>query len=651
MCGICGVLDSTRGNAQQRVTLERMCHVIFHRGPDDEGHYVSGGVAMGMRRLSIIDLSGGHQPISNEDETLWVINNGEIYNFLELREQLLKQGHIFRTKSDTEVLVHLYEQEGLDFVKRLRGMFAVALWDAPRRRLVLARDRLGKKPLYVRREPNRFLFASEIKSILAADDVPRRIDAQALREYLALGYVPAPRTLFEGIEKVLPGHLLVLENGTIQGREYWDAPFDVQENLSENECVERVREKLLESVRIRLVSDVPLGAFLSGGIDSSSVVAAMAQCSDIPVKTYSIGFEGEDRFYNELPYARVVANAFRTDHHEIIVRPEVAELLPKLIWHLDEPIADSAFFTTYLVSRLARESVTVILSGVGGDELFGGYRRYLGDAMWRYYAMLPGIVRKTILPSLFARLPQDRHSGWKNNIRYASAFIKTAELDPVARYMSYVTVFPAGIRSRLLQDPWGSVPTSAEEPASEVLKSYFEKCRGKDGLNRIMYADIKTSLTDDLLALTDKMSMAASIECRAPFVDQELVELAGRIPSNIKIRGMKMKHLLKKAVKPWLPKEILHRKKRGFGAPVGSWMRKDLQPLVDEMLSQIQVQKRGLFHWPVIQEIISAHKTQQSDHTDHLLALVSLEQWSRIFLDGNDWRYAPEPQAVQASHR
>jgi len=651
MCGICGVLDSTRGNAQQRATLERMCNVIFHRGPDDEGHYVNGGVAMGMRRLSIIDLSGGHQPISNEDETLWIINNGEIYNFIELREQLLKQGHVFRTKSDTEVLVHLYEQEGFDFVKRLRGMFAVALWDAPRRRLVLARDRMGKKPLYVRREPNRFLFASEIKSILAADDVPRRIDAQALREYLALGYVPAPRTLFEGIEKVSPGHLLVLENGTIQDREYWDAPFDVQDNLSENEWVERVREKLLESVRIRLVSDVPLGAFLSGGIDSSSVVAAMAQCSDIPVKTYSIGFEGEDRFYNELPYARVVANAFRTDHHEIIVRPEVAELLPKLIWHLDEPIADSAFFTTYLVSRLARGSVTVILSGVGGDELFGGYRRYLGDAMWRYYAMLPGIVRKTILPSLFARLPQDRHSGWKNNIRYASAFIKTAELDPVARYMSYVTVFPAGIRSRLLQDPWGSVPTSAEEPASEVLKSYFEKCHSKDGLNCIMYADIKTSLTDDLLALTDKMSMAASIECRAPFADQGLVELAGRIPSNIKIRGMKMKHLLKKAVEPWLPKEILHRKKRGFGAPVGSWMRKDLQPLVDEMLSQIQVQKRGLFHWPVIQEIISAHKTQQSDHTDHLFALVSLEQWSRIFLDGNDWRYAPEPQAVQASHR
>ena len=648
MCGICGVLDLKHTDAPQRSLLERMCHVILHRGPDDEGHYVGKGVGLAMRRLSIIDLSGGHQPMPNEDESVWVVNNGEIYNFLELRDQLLKQGHVFRTNSDTEVLVHLYEQEGLDFVKRLRGMFAVAVWDVPRRRLVLARDRVGKKPLYLRREPNRVLFASEIKSILAADDVPRRIDQQALREYLALGYVPAPRTMFEGIEKVLPGHLVVFENGAMRDTEYWDAPFDTQENHSEEDWVRQVREKLLESVRIRLISDVPLGAFLSGGIDSSAVVAAMAQFSDRPVKTYSIGFEGQDKFYNELPYARVVADAFRTDHHEIIVRPEVAELLPKLVWHLDEPIADSAFFTTYLVSRLARESVTVILSGVGGDELFGGYRRYLGDAMFRYYGLLPGAVRKSLLPALIDHLPQDRHSGWKNNIRYASAFIKTAQLDPVSRYMSYVTVFPAAVRSRLLRQPAGSA-SSIDEPASEVLSSYFAKCHSKDGLNRIMYADIKTSLSDDLLALTDKMSMAASIECRAPFVDQELIELAGRIPSSVKIRGMKMKHLLKKVVQPWLPDEILNRKKRGFGAPVGSWMRNDLQPLVDEMLSESQVKQRGFFDENVIKEIIASHNAQQSDHTDHLLALVTLEQWCRIFLDSNDWRHSPEPQAASLS--
>ncbi|HXJ06051.1 MAG TPA: asparagine synthase (glutamine-hydrolyzing) [Candidatus Acidoferrum sp.] len=651
MCGICGVLDLKQTGATLGAMLGRMCHIILHRGPDDEGRYVAPGVALGMRRLSIIDLSGGHQPITNEDETLWVINNGEIYNFQELMHELQNKGHVFRTKSDTEVLVHLYEQEGLDFVKRLRGMFALALWDAPRRRLVLARDRVGKKPLYLLREPHRLLFASEIKSILAADDVSRRIDHQALREYLALGYVPAPRTLFEGIEKVFPGHLLVFENGTVRDHEYWDAPFDLQEKRTEDEWVERVREKLLESVHSRLISDVPLGAFLSGGIDSSAVVAAMAQFSDRPIKTYSIGFEGADRFYNELPFAQVVAKAFNTDHHEIIVRPEVAELLPKLIWHLDEPIADSAFFTTYLVSRLARDSVTVILSGVGGDELFGGYRRYLGDALWRYYTLLPAIVRKKLLPSLLNSLPQDRHSGWKNNIRYASAFVKTAELDPVARYMSYVTVFPAAMRSRILKHQSVAGPSAADEPASEVLSSYFEKCHSTDSLNRIMYADIKTSLTDDLLALTDKMSMAASIECRAPFVDQELIELAGRIPSSMKIRGLQLKHLLKKVVEPWLPAEIIHRKKRGFGAPVGSWVRNELQPLVDDMLSESQIKKRGLFHWPVVQEIISNHNAQQNDHTDHLLALISLEQWCRIFLDGNEWRSAPETEVAQATPR
>lgn len=645
MCGICGLLDTRQREDSKRDLLERMCQVMVHRGPDDQGHYVAGDVGLAMRRLSIIDVAHGHQPIRNEDETVWIVLNGEIYNFQPLREQLLAKGHRFTTRTDTEVIVHLYEEEGLDFVKKLRGMFAIALWDAPRARLVLARDRVGKKPLYVRQEPNRLLFASEIKCILAADDIPRRIDPRALREYLALGYVPAPRTLFEGIEKVPAGHLLVIEKDAIRQQKYWDAPFAETEDRTEQEWVERVREKLLESVRIRLVADVPLGAFLSGGIDSSAVVAAMAQFSDRPVKTYSIGFEGADSFYNELPYAHVVADAFHTDHHEIVVRPQVAELLPKLIWHLDEPIADSAFFTTYLVSKLARESVTVILSGVGGDELFGGYRRYLGDAMWRYYALLPQALRKKWLPSLLARLPQDRHSGWKNSLRYASAFVKSAELDSGTRYMSYVTIFSPSVQDRLLAPSAGD--SSAQETL-DVMSSYFDQCHSSDSLNRIMYADIKTSLCDDLLALTDKTTMAASIECRAPFVDQELVELAGQIPSNFKIRGFTLKHLLKKVVEPWLPKEILHRKKRGFGAPVGAWVRNELRSLTEEMLSETQVKKRGLFDWSVVQEIVSSHNNQQSDHTDHLLALISLEAWCRIFLDGNDWRYSPQ---VEAAHQ
>lgn len=650
MCGIYGFVDLKYEAVPGPEMLARMGQVVVHRGPDDEGRHLGRGVALGMRRLSIIDLSGGHQPISNEDGTVWVINNGEIYNFQELRASLEKSGHVLRTHSDTEVLAHLYEQDGLDFVKRLRGMFAIGLWDVTRSRLVLARDRLGKKPLYVRREPHRLLFASEIKSILTAEDVPRRIDHQVLPEYLALGYVPAPHTLFEGIEKVLPGHMLVIENGRVEDREYWDVRFDQVEMLSEPEWAERIREKLLESVRLRLISDVPLGAFLSGGIDSSSVVAAMARLIDRPVKTYSIGFEGEDKYYNELPFAGIAAKAFATDHHEIIVRPNVSELLPKLIWHMDEPISDSALITTYLVSRLARESVTVILSGVGGDELFGGYRRYLGNGLRRYYKFLPGVARRRWLPAVLARLPQDRNSGWKNSIRYASAFLESAELDLIPRYSRYVGVFSPEVRALLLRKAAAAARGDGEEPVSRILEEYFARCRDADSLNQLIYVDIKTSLPDDLLLLTDKMSMAASIECRAPFMDQELVELSSRIPSQYKVHGLSLKYLLKKAVQPWLPGEILRRKKRGFGAPVGSWLRRDLEALMREMLSESQIKKRGFFDWGTVQEIIAGHQAQRSDHTDHLLALINLELWCRIFLDGSDWRSAPEPLAAH-SHR
>jgi asparagine synthase (glutamine-hydrolysing) len=644
MCGIYGIVELSQGTVPGSSLLHRMGKVIEHRGPDDEGAYCGLGVALGMRRLSIIDLSGGHQPISNEDETVWVICNGEIYNYQELRERLLAEGHIFRTKSDTEVLVHLYEREGLDFVKHLRGMFAIALWDVTRARLVVARDRLGKKPLYTWRGSNHLVFASEIKSIFELPEVPRRLNSAALPEYLALGYVPAPLTMFEGIEKVLPGHMLVCERGQIRDLQYWEVQFDKTETHSEAEWIEKIREQFLEAVKLRMISDVPLGAFLSGGIDSSAVVAAMARLTDRPVKTYSIGFDGDDQFYNELPYARVVAEAFGTDHHEIIVRPDVSELLPKLIWHMDEPIADSAFITTYLVSRLARKSVTVILSGVGGDELFGGYRRYLGDNLKRYYKRLPGILRKSWLPAVFSRLPQDRHSGWKNNIRYATAFFKAAELDAVSRYAAYVGVFSPEIREQLLIK-------SAPSSNPQTLQHYFSLSSNAESLNQLMYVDIKTSLPDDLLLLTDKMSMAASIECRAPFMDAELVELTSRIPSELKVHGLSMKYIFKKAVQPWLPSAILQRKKRGFGAPVGSWLRKDLDFLVKETLSESQLRQRGIFDPACVQTIIADHRSQRSDHTDHLLALVNLELWNRIFLDGLDWRHVPAAPEVALEQR
>jgi asparagine synthase (glutamine-hydrolysing) len=624
-----------------------MCGIISHRGPDDEGHYISGDVALGMRRLSIIDLAHGHQPISNEDETVWVILNGEIYNFQKLRDELESKGHRFRTRTDTEVIVHLYDDVGLECFRRLRGMFALALWDTKRKRLVLGRDRIGEKPLYFRREPHRFLFASELKSLLQADGVPRRLKFAALREYLSLGYVPAPLSMLDGIEKLLPGHYLVVDQERIEDHQYWDVPFGQPEKHTEQEWIERTRSKLLETVRMQLVSDVPLGAFLSGGLDSSSIVAAMAQMTGRPVKTYSIGYQGEHSYYNELPYAKVVAQAFGTDHHEIVVRPEVSELLPKLVWHLDEPVADSACLTTYLVSKLARQSVTVILSGVGGDELFGGYRRYLGDSILRYYRHLPGPLRRKWLPALLARIPQDRHSLWKDYARYAAAFVNSAELDAASRYIEYVTLFPPQTQGNLLIE--GATQSGGSAFAISTLRGYFNHCGDPDDLNRIIYADLKTSLADDLLAMTDRMTMAASIECRAPLVDHEMIELASHMPSNLKVRGFQMKYLMKQAVAPWLPREILERKKRGFGAPMGAWLRKDIQPMVSELLSEEATRKRGLFSWPAIQQLLADHSAERKDYTDQLFSLVMLELWLQAFLDRQPHEWVVEPLACQTT--
>jgi asparagine synthase (glutamine-hydrolysing) len=641
MCGIYGYRTFGSAGAPPESLLDQMGQVLSHRGPDDHGHYVGRGVGIGMRRLSIIDVAGGHQPIANEDETVWLVLNGEVYNFKGLRKELEQKGHRFRTRTDTEVIVHLYEEAGPAFFKRLRGMFALALWDVKRERLILGRDRIGEKPLYVRRDSRGLLFASELKAILQVEEVPRRLNLTALQEYLALGYVPAPLTMLEGIEKILPGHYLLVEKGSIEDHEYWDVPFGQVESRSEKEWIECTREKLLETVNSQLVSDVPLGAFLSGGIDSSTIVAAMARMTGQTVKTYSIGYEGEHSYYNELPYAKLVAQAFGTDHHEIIVRPQVSELLPKLIWHLDEPIADSACLTTYLVSRLARESVTVILSGVGGDELFGGYRRYLGGGVRRWYKLLPGPLRKKLLPALFKYVPQDRSTAWKDYSRYAAAFLKTAEQDPASRYMSYVTILSPQVQRSLLQSDMPGL-FGESDAAAAALQRYFARCTEADDLNRIIYADLKTSLPDDLLALTDRMSMAASVECRAPLVDYELVEMASRMPSSLKVRGLTLKYLLKKAVAPWLPREVIERKKRGFGAPVGAWLRNDLKPLTMDLLSEEQVRRRELFHWPAVRAILQSHEEQRSDNTDHVFALIALELWCRIYLDGLDWKANPQ---------
>jgi asparagine synthase (glutamine-hydrolysing) len=628
MCGIYGVLTLREGAQLDGGLLKRMGDVTRHRGPDDGGEYACPGMLLGMRRLSIIDVAGGHQPIPNEDENIWVVCNGEIYNFRELREQLNRRGHTFRTGSDCEVIVHLYEEYGDDCVVHLDGMYGFALWDAPRRRLLLGRDRLGIKPIYYLDDGVKLVFASEAKAILATPGVRAEIDPVGLHEYLALGYTPAPHSMLRGIKKLPPAALLVGEKGQCTVRRYWQLPTEVDDTRSEDEWAQAVLARLESAVVSQMVSDVPLGAFLSGGIDSSSVVALMARHSAQPVKTYSIGFEGSGgaAYYNELPYARRVAELFKTDHREILVKPDVATLLPRLLWHMDEPIADSAFVTTYLVAEFARRDVTVILSGVGGDELFGGYRRYLGEYYGRYYNVLPGWLRRQAVTRLARLLPSDRHSPLLDLSRYARSFILANELPLEERYRAYLQVFSRPQRERLLR----ASPTNGDDALGRALAA----TGGDDVLRRLFAADLATQLPDDLLLLTDKMTMATSLECRVPLLDQQLVELAARMPSRYKIRGRTLKHILKKALAELLPADILHRNKRGFGAPMGAWLRDELSPVLRSVLSRESVERRGLFNFAAVQETISLHAANKADHTDHLLALLNLEIWCRIYLDG-----------------
>jgi asparagine synthase (glutamine-hydrolysing) len=634
MCGIHGLyrLDA---QAVDPALLSAMGRVTSHRGPDDEGLHVDGDCGIAMRRLSIIDLAGGHQPISNADDTLWLVCNGEIYNYRELRAELQAKGYRFKTGSDSEVLLHLYDAEGDDFVHRLNGMFDFALWDARRRRLLIGRDRIGVKPLYVLQDSRRLAFATEAKALLALPGVAPALNRDAVAGYLHLGYVAAPECIFEGVRKLPPATLLAVERGQVREWRYWRLPQAVAPELSAAEWVQRIRSRMEESVRMQMVSDVPIGAFLSGGIDSSAVVGFMARHTAHPVRTYSIGFEGgaAESLYNELPYARQVAQLFGTQHREIVVRPDVVGLLPKLLWHMDEPVSDTAFITTYLVSEFARQDVKVILSGVGGDELFGGYRRYLGGHYAAKFQRLPGWLR-ALVAGAARQLPADRHSGALNMLRLAKGFIASAEMDSDERYRSYLQVLPRAAVAELLMQPGGG---------TDALDAAFAGAGRADEHNRLFAVDCETQLPDDLLLLTDKMSMAVSLECRVPLLDHELVELAAAIPGALKMRDGELKHLMKAALADLLPREILYRAKRGFGTPMGAWLKRELRPLLRQLLAPEVVQRRGLFRQPVVERLIADHEANRIDGTDVLVALMNLEIWSRVYLD----RHAPEAVAAE----
>jgi asparagine synthase (glutamine-hydrolysing) len=627
MCGIYGIVSLGGSTRRTPDALRLMGDEILHRGPDDSGSYEDGELLLGMRRLAIIDVAGGHQPIASEDRQTVAVCNGEIYNFRELRKQLQSAGHRFATDSDSEVVVHAYEEFGDAFLNKLDGMFGLAVWDRRRRRLIVARDAIGIKPIYYREGASEFVFASEAKAILALPGMSARLDLSGLAQYLSVGYVCAPNSIFEGIRKLEPGTALVVENSKVKKHRYYRLPASIDTTRTESQWIEAVRAELERSVRDQMVSDVPIGAFLSGGIDSSAVVAFMSRHSSHPVKTYSIGFHGSTgaQLYNELPYARQVSEQFRTDHHEIVVQPEVATLLPGLVWHMDEPIADAAFITTYLVSRFARQDVTVILSGVGGDELFGGYKRYLDEHYRGMYHRIPGVVRSGIIEPLAKFLPSDRHSRLLNQMRLAKSFIAADALPFAERYRAYMQVFDDSEREAMMQ----------QQPShfDDCIARAFAGAQTTDPLRQLMDVDFATQLPDDLLLLTDKMSMAVSLECRVPLLDQRLVELAARMPGSLKMRGGELKHVMKRALQGVLPDSILHREKRGFGAPMGAWLRAELAPMMRDVLSRKSIVRRGLLDPDAVQRTIDEHDQQRADRTDHLLGLINLEIWCRLYLD------------------
>ena len=625
MCGIHGFYQLD-GTAAPREWLARMGDVTTHRGPDDSGAHADGRCAIGMRRLSIIDLSGGHQPLANHDKTLVVVCNGEIYNFRELRSELQAQGHHFRTESDSEVVLHGYAQWGERFVEHLNGMFGFAIWDARQQTLLVGRDRLGVKPIYWFDDGKRVAFASEAKSLLELPGVTREVDPMALAAYLELGYVPSPLSMFRGIRKLPIASILKVAPDGVSVRSYWQPPTTVDTSVSPVDWARRVRVQIEESVRMQMVSDVPIGAFLSGGVDSSAVLAFMTKHSSAPVKTYSIGFDGgaAERFYNELDNAREVSALFGTDHHEILVKPDVVRLLPKLLWHMDEPIADSAFVTTYLVAEFARRDVKVILSGVGGDELFGGYRRYLGEHYMRYVNWLPQPAKRGAA-WLADLLPSDRHSKWLNYSRLAKNFLGAAASPFAERYRAYVGVYSAEEAAAMLRQPPGR--------RLDAIAESFARVGGEDALARMFAVDASTQMPDDLLMLTDKMTMATSLECRVPLLDHQLVELAAAVPASVKVAGGELKSLMKKALADVLPPQVLYRPTRGFGAPMGAWLKGALAEMLESTLSRESIEARGLLHAAPVAKLIADHRANRVDGTDKLLALLNLEIWCRVYLD------------------
>ena len=627
MCGIVGMVNLD-GRAVEPELLARMNEAIFHRGPDEDGTYLKGHVGLAMRRLAIIDLKGGQQPITDDARTAWIVYNGEVYNYREVKKELERKGHRFHTDCDTEVVLHAYLEYGADCPKHLRGMFAFAVWDERKQELFLARDRVGKKPLLYAKTANAFVFGSEFSALLLHPSVSREIDRAALDDYLSFMCVPAPQTAYRDVRKLEPGHSLTLTAaGEVKTRRYWEPDFSKKVKLSEEEAGERALELLRDAVRVRLMSEVPLGAFLSGGIDSSAVVALMAEESSGPVKTFSIGFDEQE--FSELHHARRVAERVGAEHHEFVVRPDALEVLPKLVEHYGEPYADPSAIPTYYVSRETRRHVTVALNGDGGDECFAGYERYAAMRLSERYRKLPGVLREGVINQALKLFPDSELR--KTRAGKVRRFLQAASLPPVERYLQWVSTLPRDVKDELYSPEFKEEVGGRDTGA--WLRPWFARANGAGVVDAALLADTMTYLPNDLLVKVDIASMANSLEARSPFLDHHVIEFAASLPESLKLRGLTTKYILKKTLNKLLPSENISRGKMGFGVPIGHWFRGKLQPFLRENLLSDAAARRGLFRPEAVRQMVELHTRGERDYSHRLWTLLMLELWFQRFID------------------
>lgn len=621
MCGICGIYNKDNQPVDPAV-LRKMNDAMMHRGPDDWGMEVAENIGLAMRRLSIIDLAGGHQPIHNEDKSIWVVLNGEIYNYGDLRKKLEALGHTFYTHSDTESIVHLYEEYGDDFVTHLRGMFGIAIWDKRRQRVVIARDRAGIKPIFYYQDDRRLLFGSEMKVLLQHPAVSREIDYSALDAYFTNCFIPAPKTVFKNIHKLLPGHLLIVEKERVFTQKYWELDYQIDEQMTFTESLSEFRRQFTEAVKLRMIAEVPLGAFLSGGIDSSAVVATMSELSDRPVKTFSIGFEGEVGAFDETKDARKVAQMFGADHQEFVVKPNVREIAQWMAEFYDEPFSNSSSIPNYYVCKVAREHVTVALSGLGGDEIAVGYPRHMGILMAQYYRQLPKILREKVLPAAVNVLPDSGNGG--RIAERMKRFVKSGIGDMYSNYMGYMTYLDVVEKQRLYSPDFMA---NVNGFTSNAFRQYFDKYDDAHLVNRAAFTDLNIDLPENLLALTDRMSMAVSLEVRVPFLDHELLKFMSSVPVAYKLKGLNTKTFLKKAFEGTLPNDVLYKKKQGFSIPLALWFRRELKDFVLEILSKERVERTGVLQYPAVQAMLNEHFSVKENHYRTIWSMIVFVLW------------------------